>query len=85
MIMNALQSRVRDFVEKEVLPFVQQWEEEHISNGKEFPLEVLHKAVAAGIYAPQYVARILLQDPLAHRLDRRSPHRGGLRFVHRCA
>jgi hypothetical protein len=73
---------VRDFVEKEVLPFVQQWEEEHISTGKEFPLDVIHRAAAAGIYAPQYVAsdetpchwnaigeRIMLQ---AHWPDRRS-------------
>jgi len=44
--------KVRDFIEKEIRPFSNEWEEDHISKGTELPLEIFRKAYDAGIYAP---------------------------------
>jgi len=51
---RAFRQKVRDFVEKECRPFVDEWEERHISEGFEVPLELYRKAYAAGVYSPQF-------------------------------
>jgi len=45
---------VRRFVEEEVLPHVDDWEEQHLRSGFEMPKELFRKAYAAGVFAPQW-------------------------------
>ena len=51
----ALRARVREFVEKELLPHVDMWEEKCAQEGKEVDFKAItRKAAAAGILAPMY-------------------------------
>ena len=54
----AFRAKVRKFVEEEVKPYVDEWEEDHLKTGFEFPVEVLRKAYEAGIYAAQWPKEI---------------------------
>jgi alkylation response protein AidB-like acyl-CoA dehydrogenase len=45
---RVFRQKVRDFVEAELRPNVDQWDEE-----KEIPSELISKAYAAGVYTPQ--------------------------------
>ena len=43
-------ARVRAFVEAEIMPHVDEWEEECNRGNSELPLELLRKAYLAGVY-----------------------------------
>jgi alkylation response protein AidB-like acyl-CoA dehydrogenase len=50
---------VRDFVDKELIPHVDQWEEECVRHGTEIDAKALvKKAVAAGVFAPMMPAEL---------------------------
>lgn len=51
---RAFRSKVRKFVEEELHPYVDEWEEKHIADGSEMPLDFVAKAYKAGVYAPQW-------------------------------
>lgn len=51
---RAFRAKVRKFVDDEILPNVDAWEETYISTGREMPLDFIKKAYAAGIYSPQW-------------------------------
>lgn len=52
---RAFRNKIRAFMEKEIHPFVDEWEERHVRTGEEMPVfEIIQKAYAAGIYAPQW-------------------------------
>jgi alkylation response protein AidB-like acyl-CoA dehydrogenase len=51
----ALRAKVRDFVDKELLPNVDEWEEACCQQGREVDFKAItRKAAAAGILAPMY-------------------------------
>jgi alkylation response protein AidB-like acyl-CoA dehydrogenase len=50
---------VRAFVEKELKPHVDQWEEDCVTSGKEVPYrEIIAKAYKAGVYSPMWPAEL---------------------------
>ena len=50
-----LREKVRNFVDKELIPFVDQWEEQCTQRGEEVDFKTLtKKAAAAGVLAPMY-------------------------------
>lgn len=52
---KAFRNKIRRFMETEVHPYVDEWEERHVQTGEEMPLfAIIQKAYAAGIYAPQW-------------------------------
>ena len=53
----AYRAKVRAFVEKELAPYVSEWEERHIENPNTFEMPIrdfVAKAYRAGVYAPQW-------------------------------
>jgi len=50
--------KVRDFVETEVKPFLDDWNEKHIKESWELPRALWQKAYAAGVFAPQWPAEL---------------------------
>jgi alkylation response protein AidB-like acyl-CoA dehydrogenase len=55
----AFRAKVRAFVDKEMVPFVDAWEEEHERTGKEMDAKALcRKAAAAGVLAPSMPAEL---------------------------
>lgn len=48
-------ARMRAFVDKEIAPFVDDWEEANVQEGKEMPArELIRKAYEAGLYSPMW-------------------------------